>query len=234
MPDVVLIALVAGVLAVDDRAGWQSLLGEPVFASLIVGALLGTVEPALRVGVVLQLAWLSIGAARGTRRTNTVVGGVVGAGAASLVLARTGDPREGVVVAAGVLAGLLAAEIGAVVARRSGEWRERWLGNFRLPPIPPQPYAAASRKLSWTVFASALFVGVVDAVVVLALLPLATRVVHLVGARLPADANAGAVWWLACVGALGLAAIVRAFGTRALVRYVVVGAAAVWIAGWLR
>src|SRR4029434_5431677 len=82
VPDILLIALVAGLLAIDDRAGWQSLLGEPVFSSLIVGLILGAVAPALQVGVVLQLAWLSIGAARGTRRPHTGVGGIVGAASA--------------------------------------------------------------------------------------------------------------------------------------------------------
>jgi mannose/fructose/N-acetylgalactosamine-specific phosphotransferase system component IIC len=232
MPDVVLIALIAGLLAVDDRAGWQSLLGEPIFSALIIGLLLGTVGPALTCGVVLQLAWLSIGAARGTRRPNTVVGGVVGAGATSLVLAQTGDPRETVVVACGVLMGLLAAEAGAVVARAGGELRERWLGNFRLPE--PQSYLTASRNLAFTVFGAALFVGVIDFVTTLVLLPLATSLSRTLSVRLGADAAQGAAWWLACVAAIGVAAIARAFGTRALFRYLVLGAVAVVVVGWLR
>ena len=133
MPDLLLIALIAGLLAIDDRAGWQSLLGEPVFSSLIVGLLLGEVAHALQVGVVLQLAWLSIGAARGTRRPHTVVGGIVGATSAAMVLSKNEDARTAVVVAAGVLAGLLAAEIGAMVSRAPGVLRERWLGHFTLP-----------------------------------------------------------------------------------------------------
>jgi mannose/fructose/N-acetylgalactosamine-specific phosphotransferase system component IIC len=234
MPDVLLIALIAGLLAIDDRAGWQSLLGEPVFSALIVGALLGTVGPALTCGVVLQLAWLSIGAARGTRRPNTVVGGVVGAGATSLVLAQTGDPRESVVIASGVLMGLLAAEIGAVATRAGGELRERWLGNFRLPAMPPQPYLVASRNLAFTVVGAALFVGVVDFVAALLMLPAATTLVRMLSVRLGADAATGASWWLACVSAVGLSAIVRAFSTRALIRYLVLGTVATLVVGWLR
>ncbi|HEU4929556.1 MAG TPA: PTS sugar transporter subunit IIC, partial [Candidatus Krumholzibacteria bacterium] len=166
MPEALSIALIAGLLAIDDRAGWQSLLGEPIFSALIVGLLLDIVTPALQVGVVLQLAWLSIGAARGTRRPNTVVGGVVGAASAGLVMAHNPEARATVVVAAGVLAGLIAAEIGAVVLRATGELRERWLGNFTLP----QTTAAASRKLAFTVVGAAIFVGVVDFVLVLLLL----------------------------------------------------------------
>jgi mannose/fructose/N-acetylgalactosamine-specific phosphotransferase system component IIC len=234
MPDLLLIASIAGLLAIDDRAGWQSLLGEPVFSSLIIGALLGTLRPALEVGVVLQLAWLSIGAARGTRRPNTVVGGVVGAGAACLALSQPTDPRASIVVAAGVLMGLVAAELGAIAARAANGVRERWLGNFRLPEIPPQPFAAASRKLALTVVGSALFVGAVDFAAVLLLLPVATRVVLWLAGHLGADAATGAVWWLACVAAIGLAAVVRAFGTRVLVRFLVVGVVAVLVVGWFR
>jgi mannose/fructose/N-acetylgalactosamine-specific phosphotransferase system component IIC len=229
MSDVVLIALIGGLLAIDDRAGWQSLLGEPVFTAWIIGAITGTTVPALKVGVVLQLAWLSIGAARGTRRPNTVVGGVTGAGAASLVLARTGDPRESVIIAAGVLMGLLAAEVGAIVGRASGVLRDRWLGNFRLPEHGP-----ADSKLTLTVAASALWVGVVDFMLVLLLLPLATRVAEMFGARLGPHAATGATWWLVCVAVIGVAAVVRAFSTRVLVRFLALGALATLLVGWLR
>lgn len=234
MPDVLLIAIIAGLLAIDDRAGWQSLLGEPIFSALIVGAILGTVGPALKCGVVLQLACLSIGAARGTRRPNTVVGGVVGAGATSLVLAQTGDPRETVVIASGVFMGLLAGEAGAVIARAAGEFRERWLGNFRLPEMPPGSYETASRNLVFTSIGAALLVGLVDFVTTLVLLPVAAGFTEMVGARLGADAASGAVWWLGCVSAIGVAAMARAFSTRALVRFLVLGGVAVAVVGWLR
>ena len=230
MPDILLIALIAGLLAIDDRAGWQSLLGEPVFSSLIVGLCLREVAPALQVGVVLQLAWLSIGAARGTRRPHTVVGGIVGAASAALVLSQNEDARTTVVVAAGVLTGLIAAEIGAMVARAPGALRERWLGTFTLPDNA----ADAARKLTLTVVGAALFVGLVDFVLVLLMLPLGERLVALFDARLGAGGAAGARWWLMAVSALGVAAVLRAFGTRVLVRFLAAGVAAVLLIGWLR
>jgi fructoselysine/glucoselysine PTS system EIIC component len=230
VPDILLIALVAGLLAIDDRAGWQSLLGEPVFSSLIVGLILGAVAPALQVGVVLQLAWLSIGAARGTRRPHTGVGGIVGAASAAMVLAKNEDARTAVVVAAGVLAGMLAAEIGALLARAPGTLRERWLGNFTLPHTATD----AARKLALTVMAAALFVGLVDFVLVLLMLPLGERLVELFNARFGTGGAAGARWWLMTVSALGVAAVLRAFGTRVLVRFLAAGAAAVLLIGWLR
>jgi mannose/fructose/N-acetylgalactosamine-specific phosphotransferase system component IIC len=231
MSDVVLMALIAGVLAIDDRAGWQSLLGEPVFSAWIIGAITGTTVPALKVGIILQLAWLSIGAARGTRRPNTVVGGVIGAGAASIVLSRTGDPREGVIVAAGVLMGLLAAELGAMIGRATGVLRERWLGNFRLSDASLD---AASRRLTLTVVGSALWIGLVDFVIVCLFMPVAVRVTEMFGARLGPHAAVGATWWLICVSAIGIAAVVRAFSTRVLIRFLALGALVTLVVGWLR
>jgi len=230
MPDLLLIALIAGVLAIDDRAGWQSLLGEPVFSSLIVGWVTGVVAPALQVGVVLQLAWLSIGAARGTRRPHTLLGGIVGAASTALVLSHDADARTTVVVAAGVLAGLVAAELGALALRATGTLRERWLGTFTLPLNAHD----ASRKLSMTVIGAALLVGIVDFLLVLLMLPPAERMVQLMEARLGVGGGTGAGWWLVAVSAIGVAAVVRAFGTRVLVRFLAAGAAAVLLIGWLR
>ena len=159
MHDLVIIAIIAGVLALDDRAGWQSLAGEPVFSSLIIGLVFGHVGAALRCGVVLQMVWLSIGAARGSRRPNTVVGGVVGAGAACLSLHKTGDPREPLVMAAAVLCGLLAGEAGQWAGARAGTVRERWLQNFRLP----QDATVASRNITLHVVGSAAYTAVADA-----------------------------------------------------------------------
>ncbi len=230
MPDIILIALFACVLAIDDRAGWQSLVGEPIFVSLIIGFSLHDVGVALQCGVVLQLAWLSIGAARGTRRPNTVVGGVVGASAACLALAAAPDGRTSLVVAAGVLMGLVAAEIGAFVWRGVGELRERWLGEFQLPAS----YPAASRKLAMTVVGSAIFVGLTDFVIVLLLLPLAASATQFASVHLGKGAAVGAVWWLVCVSAIGAASIMRAFSTRWMVRFLAAGAFAAALIGWLR
>ena len=72
MHDLLVIAIIAAVLALDDRAGWTSLAAEPVFSCLIVGLVFGHVGAALRCGVALQCVWLSIGAARGSRRPHAL------------------------------------------------------------------------------------------------------------------------------------------------------------------
>ncbi len=230
MGDFLLIACIAGLLAVDDRAGWQSLLGEPVFSSLIVGVVLGRLDATLQCGIVLQLAWLSIGAARGTRRPDTVVGGVVGAATTSVVLSRTGDPHETMAIAGGVLVGLVTAQVGAWVSRVAGTWRERRLGNFQLPAT----YPAASRALAAVTVFSIVVVGLVAFAVAFAMLPLATAFVAAMSMRLGAGATQGAQWWLVCVAAIGVASIVRAFSTRVLVRFLAVGFGVALLVGWLR
>src|SRR5689334_20297696 len=133
MHDLLLIAIIAAVLALDDRAGWQSLAGEPVFSSLIVGLAFGHLGAALRCGVVLQCVWLSIGAARGSRRPHVLVGGLVGAATASLSLHRGGDPREPLVIGAAVFCGLVAGEVAQWIDARANRAREKWLEGFKLP-----------------------------------------------------------------------------------------------------
>ncbi|MDH4037545.1 MAG: PTS sugar transporter subunit IIC [Candidatus Krumholzibacteria bacterium] len=216
--DVVLISVVAGLLALDDRAGWQSLLGEPVFVGLIVGAITHQMAAAMMAGVALQLVWFSIAAARGTRRPNTVVGGVVGIGAACLVLKTTGDTRVGFVVAAGVFFGLLAGEAGAVVSRAGGEIRERWLVGFRLPGTPE----AATRDLLARVVASAAIVALVNAASVLVMLPVAVGLGDALTGRL-GGVSAGAELWLNTLPAVAAVTVFTAFGNRALGRYAALG-----------
>ncbi|HEX5133108.1 MAG TPA: hypothetical protein VFX92_11570 [Candidatus Krumholzibacteria bacterium] len=226
--DILLIAFIAGILALDDRAGWQSLLGEPVFTALIIGRLTHQMHAAMLAGVALQLVWLSIGSARGTRRPNTVVGGVVGIASTCLVLMTTGDTRVSFVVAAGVFCGLLAGEAGAVVTRVAGEYRERWLVGFRIPDTPE----AASRNLAVYVGVSALAVVVVNAVAVLVMLPVATGLADWLTGRLGA-VETGAGLWVAALPAFALATIAAAFGNRVAGRYAALGILAALGAVWL-
>jgi mannose/fructose/N-acetylgalactosamine-specific phosphotransferase system component IIC len=228
MHDVLLIATIAGLLALDDRAGWQSLLGEPVFSSLLVGLATGQVGAALRCGLALQLVWLSIGAARGWRRPHVVAGGVVGAGAACLVLDKTGDPRELYVIATATFCGLLAGEAGAFVAGAAGAVRERWLAGFRLPADA----GTASRNLTLLTAGSALYVGLVDALFVAVALPLAVLVTEAVTGRIGAAAP-GAAWWLAALPAFAVATVAQAFASRTLGRFAALGLLMAVVGAWL-
>ncbi len=218
MSDVVLISLIAGLLALDDRAGWQSLLGEPVFAAVIVGSLTHQIPAAMMAGLALQLVWFSIGAARGTRRPNTVVGGIVGIAAACLVLKNTGDTRLPFVAGVGAFFGLLAGEAGAVISRAGGEMRERWLVRFQLPASPE----AASRDLAARVVFSALIVAAVNALSVLVMLPVAAGLTDLLTGRLGGVAE-GTELWLRALPGVAVVVVFSAFGNRSLGRSAALG-----------
>ena len=226
MHDVVMIAIVAGLLAMDERAGWQSLLSEPVFAGPLVGAITGHIGLGVTAGVTLQLVWLSIGAARGSRRPNVVVGGVVGAGVMCLGAARTQDYV--LFTPYWILCGLLAGEAGRWLADTAGRWRERWLEGFRLPATA----AAASRNLALYTIGSALFVGLVDALAVLAMLPLALQLSEVL-LDLVGDAQVGLWMWSIALPGIAVAAIVHAFSARSLVRFMLVGVLLAVVAAWL-
>jgi mannose/fructose/N-acetylgalactosamine-specific phosphotransferase system component IIC len=228
MHDVLLIAIIAGLLALDDRAGWRSLLGEPVFSSLLVGIVFGHVGAALRCGVTLQLVWLSIGAARGSRRPNVVLGGVVGAGTACLCLHKTGDPREPLVIAAAVFCGLLAGEAGQWASTRLGTYRERWLERFRISDAPN----VTSRNLTVFTIGSAAYVAIVDAALAGVALVISLRLAEVIIDRAGASAS-GIAGWLWALPALAVATVAHAFATRALGRVALLGVLIAVVAAWL-
>ena len=228
MHDLLLIAIIAAMLALDDRAGWQSLAGEPVFSSLIVGVAFGHVGAALRCGVALQCVWLSIGAARGSRRPNAVVGGVVGAAATCLSLHRSGDPREPLVIAAAVFCGLLAGEAAQWLDGRAGIVRERWLERFRLPA----DVNVASRNLILYSSASALFIALVNGLISAVALIISLRVADLIIDR-AGQAAAGVTAWAAALPAIALATIAHAFATKALGRMAALGFVLAVVVAWL-
>jgi mannose/fructose/N-acetylgalactosamine-specific phosphotransferase system component IIC len=228
MHDLLLIAIIAALLALDDRAGWQSLAGEPVFSSLLVGLAFGHVGAALRCGVALQAVWLSIGAARGSRRPNVLVGGIVGAGATCLSLHKTGDPREPLVIAAAVFCGLLAGEAAQWAESRAGVAREKWLERFRLPADAN----VASRNLVLYMTGSALFValvnGVLAGVALAGSLPLTEFIIDRAG-----EAASGLAAWAGALPAFAVATIAHAFTTRALGRTASLGFLLAVVVAWL-
>jgi len=220
MTDLLPIALIAGLLALDERAGWQSLLSEPVFSAAIIGALTGVLEPALQCGLVLQFVWLTIGQPRGTRRANVVVGGVVGAGTVCLVQNHTGEPNVAFVVAMGVVWGLVAGEFGARITEMTGSLRERRLEAFKLPA----DRAVASRNLTVAVVGSALFVVVAEILQVLFLLPTAAATTEALAARVTPSLAAGAKLWITVLPAFALVAVGRAFyQSRNPARFAIIG-----------
>ena len=228
MHDLLLIAIIAALLALDDRAGWQSLAGEPVFSSLFVGLAFGHVGAALRCGVALQCVWLSIGAARGSRRPNVLVGGVVGAGTTCLSLHKTGDPRETLVIAAAVFCGLVAGEAAQWCESRAGTAREKWLERFRLPTNPN----LASRDLALHAIGSAAYIAIVNGVLAAAMLWGSLSLAYIIIDRAGLSAG-GLAAWAGALPAFAVATIAHAFTTRALGRTAALGFLLAVVVAWL-
>jgi mannose/fructose/N-acetylgalactosamine-specific phosphotransferase system component IIC len=228
MHDLLAIAIIAAVLALDDRAGWQSLAGEPVFSSLIVGLVFGHVGAALRCGVVLQCVWLSIGAARGSRRPNVIVGGLVGAATTCLSLHHSGDPREPLVIGAAVFCGLLAGEVAQFVETRAGTAREKWLERFRLPANVNM----AARNLILYSAASALYMALLNGVLAALSLFFSLKIADVIIDK--AGLSAGYLTlWTAVLPAIALATVAHAFATKALGRMAALGFLLAVVLAWL-
>jgi mannose/fructose/N-acetylgalactosamine-specific phosphotransferase system component IIC len=126
------ISLIAGLLALDDRAGWQGLLAQPVFASAIVGFVAGNIGSAIAVGVILEIIYMSILPMRGLHRPDHIAAGVVGGGTAALIIHYTADPRFALIVGVGVFTGLVAGEISSRVTMRLRNRLFRRLGEMDL------------------------------------------------------------------------------------------------------
>ncbi|MFQ5511756.1 MAG: PTS sugar transporter subunit IIC [Candidatus Krumholzibacteriia bacterium] len=232
MNTLILLSLIAGVLAIDDRAGWQSLLAQPVFAALLVGFVTGEVRTAVAVGLILELIWLSILPMRGLRRPDQIAGAVVGAGTAALLMKLTADPRVYFISATGILVGLFAGELGARVSAPLFALLNRRLGRVEFSP--EAGFARTARKLLVLQAGSTLYLFVVEAVVVFILLGAgyhgAERLTRYVGGALVA----GAASWDRLLPALGAASLIHVYWHRHLKRVIILCAVMVILVLWLR
>jgi mannose/fructose/N-acetylgalactosamine-specific phosphotransferase system component IIC len=229
--EIVLLSLLGGILAVDDRVGWQSLLSQPLFAGIVVGLLLGEVGTALKVGLVLELVWLSVMPMRATRRPDAVTGAVVGAGAACLLIKHTGDPRFLWIASVGVVMGLTAGEISGLVGRRVNKIRERVLGGFSLASSPNESRLAG--KLAIYMAYSAGFYFVVQAVLVLILVPSATLLAERFTSLVREPVLWGASRWLELLPAIGAASVIQLYWQKQINRYLVLCAGIIMVLLWI-
>jgi len=227
----VLLSLLAALLVVDERAGWQSLLAHPVFAALLVGALLGQYQAALEAGVVLELVWLSILPMRGTRRPDTVTGAVVGIGTTCLILRHTADTRIHFVVAVGVLMGLIVGELAGTVSRAFNRFREARLGGFE---IPDGDLSATARRLTFYHFFSVSYTAAITAIVAFTALAVSVAISERLTATSSEALVDGAHWWLLVLPAIGAAALVQNYWHKHLNRFLLLSAGVVLVILWMR
>jgi mannose/fructose/N-acetylgalactosamine-specific phosphotransferase system component IIC len=227
-----LLALLAAVLAADDRAGWQSLLAHPVFASIPIALLVGERAAALWAGVALELVWLAVLPMRGARRPDMVTGGIVGIGSVCLVLRHTADTRVALIVACGVAVGLVAGEVAGFVVRVVNRVREMYIAGFQVPK--DGGVAVIGRRLVAYHALSIVWTAATAAIMSFVALALSVPVVEGVTATMPASAVAGTGWWLHLVPVIGAAALVNHFWHRHLNRFLLLSAGIVMVILWVR
>jgi mannose/fructose/N-acetylgalactosamine-specific phosphotransferase system component IIC len=227
--EIALLSILAGVLAIDDRAGWQGLLAHPVVSSTIVGLVFANFEVAVSVGVVLELVWLSVLPMRGARRPDAVAGSVVGAGTACLLARHTGDPRLAFIVGLSAALGLIAGELAGSLGRRMHRSKERRLGRWS----PPDGNRALRRRLAWYLVYSLCFVVGAELLLVAVMLPLcavlAERITSVGGSSLAM----GARWWVDVIPVLGAGAVIHMYWHRQQIRYLVLSFAVILLLLWI-
>jgi mannose/fructose/N-acetylgalactosamine-specific phosphotransferase system component IIC len=196
MGSLIVLGAVAGLLAVDQRAGWQGLFAQPLFGAALVGLVLGNLTVCLCVGFLLELIYLSVVPMRGARIADHVAAGVVGAGAASLL-------------AVGIALGLIAGEAGSWVTGPLFALHNRFLSSVEFAPDMERDRMA--RRLLTLHAASVAFIFAVEGVVVLALSAAgqysAVRMARLAGP----DFARGASLWRELLGAIGVASVIHLF-----------------------
>lgn len=228
----ILLSLTGGLLAIDDRAGWQSLLAQPVFAAAFVGLVTGEMAVALPVGLVLELVWLSILPMRGSRRPDQVVGAITGAGSVCLVAKLTGDPRVALLASVGALIGLIAGEVGGYVSNRLYRFLNQMLSGASFATGSGR--RATVGKLAWMHAASIGYILVAESIAVFAFLSLGFNIADWLTGRVGGLLADGAILWSSLVTAIGAAAVLRMYWRQQLRRVVVLSFVMVVLVLWLR
>jgi mannose/fructose/N-acetylgalactosamine-specific phosphotransferase system component IIC len=232
MTTIIILSLVAGLLAVDHRVGWQGLLAQPVFVGVIVGLSTGEPETAIAVGVVLELIYLSILPMRGARIPDQIAGAVVGCGTASLLMSGSGDSRTIFVVAVGVFLGLLAGELGSRIANPFLGVQNRILSGIDFPAETSR--RTLVHKIFWLHMGAAAYVFAVETLSVLILLSAG----YFAGGKLTRIVGGAVVegteYWNYLVPAVGAASLIHLYWQHHLRRILILCAVLVAILLWLK
>ncbi len=229
--DIVILTGLAGLLAIDERVGWHSLIAQPVFAAALVGLVFDAFVVAVSVGLILELVWLSILPMRGMRRPDAVAGAIVGAGAACLLIRHTGDPRTVLVISWCAVTGLICGEFAGTLGRRFHILRDRVLGGF-VQSVGEQTTVAPS--LTMYMLGSVCFVFVAEAILVGVMLPAAVFATEWITANVGGTFTTGARVWADLVPALGAGAVIQMYWHKQQNRYLVLCAGIFLLLLWFR
>lgn len=220
MDHFLLLGILGGALAVDDRAGWQSLLAQPVFASLLVGLIFGEVAAALLVGLFLELVWLAVLPMRGKRRPDQVCGSIVGASSTCYLIHGMGDPRFAFVISLGVLIGLLTGEFSVRASLPLFKLRERKLA--RVGAFQNIEDWQPIRSLLWIHIFATIYTFIVEMVVVLVCLSIAVLFAKWVSNEAGGYILRTVARWGLIFPAFGVASLIHVFWHRHLTRFLII------------
>ena len=229
--DIVILTGLAGLMAIDERAGWHSLFAQPVFAAALVGLVFDEFNVAVSVGLILELVWLSILPMRGTRRPDAVAGAVVGAGAACLLVRHTGDPRTVLVVSLCAVMGLICGEFAGALGRRFHAVRERALGGF-IQTVTDRTVVAP--WLTMYMLGSVCFVFTAEAILVGVMLPATVFAAEWITGSISGAFTSGAQVWADLVPALGAGAIIQTYWHKQQNRFLILCAGITLLLLWFR
>jgi mannose/fructose/N-acetylgalactosamine-specific phosphotransferase system component IIC len=224
----ILLSAIGGVLAVDDRAGWQSLLAQPVFAGLLVGVLLGQPKAGIAVGLPLEFVWLSILPMRGIRRPDHIAGAIVGAGTACLLIRYSGVLRFDFLTTIGVFNGLLAGIIGMGLAKPMFDFKEKRLSRFAVPRE-----SIGFRELGRLHLASSAAIFAIEFVVILVLLVISVSIGRWVSLSLLDSIHEGARFWSVLIPVFGIASLIQIYWHRFSVRFLFLSMMIVLLVLWI-
>jgi mannose/fructose/N-acetylgalactosamine-specific phosphotransferase system component IIC len=229
MSPFLLLSLVGGLLAIDDRAGWQSLLAQPVFAAVVIGLVTGQLAVAISVGLLLELVWLSVFPMRGKRRPDPALGSVTGVGTACLLAELTGDPRAALLVGVGALVGLVAGELGGKLTNRAILRFGYGLSEVEFAANE----SGTGRKLSILHAGAIAYIFAVESIASFLSLYIAFQTMDWLTGHVGGSFALGASYWTMLVPALGAAAVIQLYWRphlrRIVVLSIVMGILVLWL-----
>ena len=106
------LAVVAGLLSLDETAAFQLMLSQPLVAAFVAGFIVRDVQMGLVIGAALQLVWIGVLPVGAAPFPDAALAGVVGVGVAWVL-------SPGVVGGWGIAAGVLAAMAAGALGQRA-------------------------------------------------------------------------------------------------------------------
>jgi len=232
MSHYLILGLLGGILALDDRTGWQSLLSQPVFAASLVGYLFGEVAIGLSVGLFLELIWLAILPMRGSRRPDQVCGAITGAASACYAVQGGGDPRFAFIIAMGVLIGLVSGELSARVSLPLMSLREQRLG--RIIQMSGDNRWQPATSLFWVHAFAMAYIFVVEVVLVLVFLFLGSTLSIWISSYAGSLITGAFEQWGLLLPAFGIASLIHVYWHKHLTRFLAMSTGLILIVLWIK